>query len=94
MKEIIIDIGNDAEISIETRGFQGKTCVEDEDVKFLKHLIGKRAYPTAYPGILRKQQAAHQKISQIMRLKEEAWTTKTSSRRHVSSSYDTYLDGQ
>ena len=40
MKEIIIDIGSDAEISIETRGFQGKACVEDKDVQFLKHLLG------------------------------------------------------
>ena len=40
MKEIIIDIGSDAEISVETRGFQGKACVEDKDVQFLKQLLG------------------------------------------------------
>jgi hypothetical protein len=50
MKEIIIDIGNDAEISVETRGFQGKTCVEDEDVKFLKHLLGKELIQQLTPA--------------------------------------------
>ena len=38
MKEIIVDISNDGEIKIETRGFTGKTCVTD--AQFIKDLLG------------------------------------------------------
>ena len=39
MKEIIIDITNDGEIKIETRGFSGKGCIADS--QFIKDLLGK-----------------------------------------------------
>lgn len=39
MKEIIVDISNDGEIRIETRGFQGKSCVVES--AFLKNVLGK-----------------------------------------------------
>jgi hypothetical protein len=38
MKEIIIDVSADGEISIETRGFKGKSCIEE--AKFLKDVLG------------------------------------------------------
>jgi len=38
MKEIIIDIDNDGEISIETRGFKGKACMAES--QFVKDLLG------------------------------------------------------
>ena len=38
MKEIIIEISDDGEISIETKGFKGKTCIEE--AKFLKDVLG------------------------------------------------------
>ena len=38
MKEIIIDIDNDGEISIETRGFKGKACMLES--QFVKDLLG------------------------------------------------------
>ncbi|HPC67682.1 MAG TPA: DUF2997 domain-containing protein [Syntrophorhabdaceae bacterium] len=38
MKEIIIDISDDGEISIETRGFKGKACLEES--QFIKDLLG------------------------------------------------------
>ena len=38
MKEIIIDIDTDGEISIETRGFKGKACIEES--QFIKDLLG------------------------------------------------------
>jgi len=37
-KEIHIDISDAGEVSIETRGFKGKTCVEE--AKFLKDVLG------------------------------------------------------
>ena len=39
MKEIIVDISNEGEVRIETRGFKGKSCVAES--QFLKDLLGK-----------------------------------------------------
>jgi hypothetical protein len=39
MKQIIIDIADDGEIKIETRGFAGKSCIEES--QFLKDLLGR-----------------------------------------------------
>ncbi len=38
MKQIIIDIDENGEIQIETRGFNGKVCIEES--KFIKELLG------------------------------------------------------
>jgi hypothetical protein len=38
MKEIIIDISDDGEIQIETRGFKGSSCVAE--AQFIKDLLG------------------------------------------------------
>ncbi len=39
MKEMIVDISNEGEVRIETRGFKGKSCVAES--QFLKDLLGK-----------------------------------------------------
>lgn len=39
MKEIIVDISDDGEVKIETRGFQEKNCLEE--AQFIKDLLGK-----------------------------------------------------
>jgi hypothetical protein len=39
LKEIIIDILDDGEVKIETRGFTGKACIKES--RFLKELLGK-----------------------------------------------------
>jgi hypothetical protein len=39
MKEIIIDVSNDGEVQIETRGFKGKSCIHESE--FLKNVLGK-----------------------------------------------------
>ena len=39
MKEIVIDISDDGEVRIETKGFKGKACLEES--QFLKNLLGK-----------------------------------------------------
>jgi len=48
MKEIVIDISNDGEISIETKGFKGKVCIEES--RFLKNLLGKETYKRLTPA--------------------------------------------
>ena len=48
MKEIVIDISNDGEIRIETKGFKGKVCIEE--TQFLKNLLGKETYKRLTPA--------------------------------------------
>ncbi len=38
MKQITIDITDEGEVKIETRGFSGKVCIEES--QFLKDLLG------------------------------------------------------
>ena len=38
-KQIIVDIDDEGEIRIETRGYSGKSCVEE--TQFLKDLLGR-----------------------------------------------------
>ena len=47
MKEIIIDISNEGEIRIETRGFKGKSCIAES--QFLKDLLGKETEKNLTP---------------------------------------------
>ena len=48
MKEIIIDIDDTGEISLETRGFTGKSCVEE--TQFLKDLLGQELLQQLTPA--------------------------------------------
>ena len=56
MKEIVIDISDDGEIRLETKGFVGKACVEES--QFLKDILGKETFkrltPTYYSTIKQK----------------------------------------
>ena len=38
MKEIIIDVDETGEVKIETRGFKGRSCIQE--TQFLKDLLG------------------------------------------------------
>jgi hypothetical protein len=38
MKQIIIDILDDGEIKLETRGYTGKACIEETE--FIKNILG------------------------------------------------------
>ena len=38
MKQIIIDVLDDGEIKLETRGFTGKICIEETE--FIKNILG------------------------------------------------------
>jgi hypothetical protein len=48
MKDIVIDISDDGEIRIETKGFVGKACVEES--QFLKDLLGTETFRRLTPA--------------------------------------------
>ena len=48
MKHIIIDVMDDGEIKIETKGFQGKSCIEES--QFLKDLLGEETIRNLVPA--------------------------------------------
>jgi len=48
MKEISIDISDDGEVRIETKGFKGKACLLES--KFLKDLLGKQTFQELTPA--------------------------------------------
>ncbi|EFK08854.1 conserved hypothetical protein [delta proteobacterium NaphS2] len=54
MKEIIVEIKNDGEIKIETRGFKGKSCVTESE--FLKKLLGRETARTLTPAYFQENQ--------------------------------------
>ena len=47
MKEIIVDVSNEGEIRIETKGFKGKSCLAES--QFLKDLLGKETEKNLTP---------------------------------------------
>lgn len=55
MKEIIVDISNDGEIKIETRGFKGEVCLTES--RFIKDLLGKETARQLVPAYYQKNNA-------------------------------------
>ena len=55
MKEIVIDISNEGEIKIETRGFTGKSCLTE--AQFIKDLLGSETARQLTPAYWNKNQA-------------------------------------
>jgi hypothetical protein len=53
MKEIIIDVSDDGEVRIETRGFKGKSCLEESE--FLKDLLGKETSRQLTPAYYQEE---------------------------------------
>ncbi len=62
MKEIIIEISDDGEISIETKGFKGKTCIEE--AKFLRDVLGTELSRKLTPAYY-EQEINHKKHLQL-----------------------------
>ena len=55
MKEIIVEISDDGEVRIETRGFAGNVCLEE--AQFIKDLLGReiaRQLTPAYYQTIKK----------------------------------------
>ena len=48
MKQIIIDVLDSGEIKIETKGFKGKSCIEES--QFLKDLLGEEKARNLVPA--------------------------------------------
>ena len=48
MKQIIVEITEEGEVRLETKGFTGKTCVEE--AQFLKDLIGEEIHRQLVPA--------------------------------------------
>ncbi|MDA3789158.1 MAG: DUF2997 domain-containing protein [Desulfobacula sp.] len=59
MKQIIIDVMDDGEIKIETKGFQGKSCIEE--AQFLKDLLGEEKARNLVPAYYTKNKTAIRK---------------------------------
>jgi hypothetical protein len=52
MKEIIMEVSEDGEISIETKGFVGKSCKAES--QFLKDVLGKETHTQLTPAYFQK----------------------------------------
>lgn len=48
MKEIVVDVSDQGEVRIETRGFTGKACLKES--QFLKDLLGKELLQQLTPA--------------------------------------------
>ena len=48
MKQIVIDVSDESEIKIETKGFHGKGCIDES--AFLKELLGKEVFRQLTPA--------------------------------------------
>ena len=53
MKEIIIDVSDDGEVRIETRGFEGKSCLAESE--FLKEVLGKETSRQLTPAYYQEE---------------------------------------
>jgi hypothetical protein len=53
MKQIVIDISDDGEVKIETRGFAGKCCLAES--QFLKDLLGNETARQLTPAYYQRQ---------------------------------------
>ena len=53
MKEIIIDVSDDGDVRIETRGFKGKSCLAESE--FLKDLLGKETSRQLTPAYYQEE---------------------------------------
>ena len=52
MKEIVIDVSDDGEIRIETKGFSGKSCITES--QFIKDVLGKETAKSLTPTYWQK----------------------------------------
>ena len=53
MKQIIVEVSPDGEITIETRGFRGPACLKES--KFLKDLLGKELSQQLTPAYYQEE---------------------------------------
>ncbi|MBF0259583.1 MAG: DUF2997 domain-containing protein [Desulfamplus sp.] len=63
MKQIIIEIDEEGEVQIETRGFNGKECIEESN--FIKELLGHETSQKLIPAYYVKNK---QTVKQYLQL--------------------------
>lgn len=59
MKEIIVDVSNEGEVKITTKGFKGKSCVSES--QFLKEVLGKETFRSLTPAYWEKNRVSVKK---------------------------------
>jgi hypothetical protein len=59
VKEILIDVSDDGDIRIETKGFTGKGCIRE--AQFLKDVLGKETARTLTPTYWQEKEATVKK---------------------------------
>ena len=70
MKEIVVDVSDDGEVRIETRGFKGKACVSES--QFLKDLLGRETAQALTPAYWEKEEVAMQEVPTPLRIETTA----------------------
>ena len=59
MKEIVVEVKNNGEIQIMTRGFKGKDCITESE--FLKKVLGKETAKSLTPAYWQENQTLTRK---------------------------------
>jgi len=62
-KEIVIDISDEGEVRIETKGFTGSSCMAESE--FLKTILGKETFSSLTPAFYTTQKQQTKKYLQI-----------------------------
>jgi len=62
-KEIVIDIFDDGEVRIETKGFKGKACMEETE--FLKKILGTETHKQLTPAYYENSKQHKKKYMQL-----------------------------
>ena len=57
MKEVIVDVSDDGEVRIETKGFTGKSCLKES--QFLKDMLGKEIASQLTPAYFTSEVKKH-----------------------------------
>ena len=63
MKQIIVEVSPDGDITIETRGFKGIACLKES--KFLKDLLGKEISQQLTPAYYQENKKKIKKYLQL-----------------------------
>ena len=59
MKEIVVDVSDDGEIRIETKGFAGKSCITES--RFIKDVLGQETESKLIPTYWQKSKTTIKK---------------------------------
>jgi len=66
MREIIVDVSEDGEVKIETRGFTGKACVTESE--FLRSVLGTETHRQLTPAYYQQEEQQHEAVKRYLPL--------------------------